>query len=246
MWSKGAKSAPAPGNMNLFIGEEEDIPDTRFGFLLPRRRDWARSRCRIVGYVLPFDPRDYADRGALRARLGYDASPLIICAIGGTAIGKELLELCGQAYPIAREAIKNLRMVLVCGPRLAAGDLDIPAGVEVRGYVPALYEHLAASDLAIVQGGGSVTLELTALGRPFLYFPIEGHFEQEITVAGRLRRHGAGVNLRASTTTPARLAEAIAANIGKPVSYAKIRTDGARTAAVCIAELLGWPAPCGA
>ena len=48
---------------------------------------------------------------------------------------------------------------------------------EVRGYVPNLYQHFAACDLAVVQGWGTTTLELTALSRPFLYFPREQHFE---------------------------------------------------------------------
>lgn len=239
-WARGYRQAPPLGWLNLFIGQEEDVPEKRFGLFLPRRRDWAKARCRFVGYVLPFDPADYADQAASRARLGYDASPLVVCAIGGTAIGKGLLELCGRAFPIVRAAISDLRMVLVCGPRLAPADLNVPASVEVRGYVPALYEHLAASDLAVVQGGGTVTLELAALRRPFLYFPIEGHSEQEVSVAGRLRRHGAGVKLRTSETTPAGLAQAIAAHIGRPVSYAAIPTEGARVAARLIAEFAGW------
>jgi UDP:flavonoid glycosyltransferase YjiC (YdhE family) len=206
--------------------------------MLPNRREWAKRRYRFVGHVLPFDPADYADRARLRSRLGYDAGPLIVCSIGGTAIGKQLLELCGKVYPILREEIPDLRMVLVGGPRLAAGSLDVPPGVETRGYVPALYEHFAASDLAIVQGGATATLELTALRRPFLYFPIEGHCEQEIQVAARLARYQAGVRMALSRTTPQALARMILATIGKKVAYAPIAVDGARQAAMLICELL--------
>ena len=41
--------------------------------------------------------------------------------------------------------------------------LDIPKEMDVRQYIPNLYEHFAASDLVVVQGGGTATLELTAL-----------------------------------------------------------------------------------
>ncbi len=129
-------------------------------------------------------------------------------------------------------------MILVCGPRLAAESLDVPQGVEVRGYVPNLYQHLAASDLAVVQGGGTTTMELTALRRPFLYFPLENHREQQILVAGALKRHGAGINMTYSETTPESLAETILSNIGREVTYPPIPADGARKAAQLINELL--------
>ena len=72
-----------------------------------------------------------------------------------------------------------------------------------------------------------MTLELTALRRPFLYFPLEGHSEQQIVVAGRLARHGAGVRMSLSQTTPQEFAKAIFTNIGKPATYPAIASDGA-------------------
>lgn len=237
-WAKGYKRTHEYVDMSLFVGEERDVPDERFGFLLPNRRDWATTQCKFVGYIPPFDPEQYTDTEKVRSRLGYGSSPTVTCAIGGTAIGKELLELCGRAFPIARERINGLRMVLVCGPRLAEDSLDVPEGVEVRGYVPRLHEHLAASDLAIVQGGGTVTLELTALRRPFIFFPIEGHCEQEVHVANRLARHGAGIKMIQSQTNPSLLADEIVRNIGRQVSFSSIPVDGARIAAELIADLL--------
>lgn len=120
---------------------------------------------------MPFDPAEFADRGELRRRLGYEEAPLVVAAIGGTAIGRELLQLCTDAYPRLRELVPDVRLVLVCGPRLDPASFDLPGGVEARGYLPQLCEHLAACDVAVVQGGGTTTLELTALRRPFLYSP---------------------------------------------------------------------------
>ena len=58
--------------------------------------------------------------------------------------------------------------------------------------MPDLYRHLAVCDLAVVQGGLTTTMELTANRRPFLYFPLGHHFEQTIHVRHRLGRYGAG------------------------------------------------------
>jgi UDP:flavonoid glycosyltransferase YjiC (YdhE family) len=222
----------------LFAGEEEDLPNDRFGFLLPNRREWARKHCQFLGYVLPFSPSEYADRRAAREKLGYNSETLILCSIGGTAIGNDLLELCGKAYPFIKKNVPDIRMILVCGPRLDPESLHSPDGVEVRGYVPSLWEHFAASDLAIVQGGGTTTAELTALRRPFIYFPLAEHFEQELYIAGRLERQGAGVRMKYSETTPESLAEVVLSNLGKDVHYPRIPTDGARKAAQIINEYL--------
>ena len=128
-------------------------------------------------------------------------------------------------------------MMLVCGPRIDPASIEVPSGVEVRGYVPRLYEHLAACDVAIVQGGGTTTLELTALRRPFIYLPLEDHFEQNLVVAKRLERHRAGQRLLYSKTTPEMLAEAIMGQLGREASWPPIPTDGARRAAELINEL---------
>ncbi len=238
IWSQDYKLLSEGNNLALFVGEPEDIPEKNFGFLLPNRRDHAETHYKFIGYILPFDRAEYTNKARIRANLGYGQEPLVICSIGGTSIGKNLLELCGQAYPLIKKKTPNLRMILICGPRLAPESLKVPQGVETKGYVPHLYQHLAASDLAIVQGGATTTLELTALRRPFLYFPLEGHCEQEIHVAQRLTRHQAGVKMSYSQTTPRSLAEKVFSNLGKEVTYKPVSTDGAHKAAQLISRLL--------
>jgi len=238
IWVQNCKLFSDGKNLALFVGELEDIFNKSFGFLLPNRRDYAKEYYKFIGYIFPFDPAEYADKARTRAKLGYGEEPLVVCSIGGTSIGKELLELCGQAYPIIKEEVSDLRMILVCGPRLSVESIEVPEGVEFRGYVPDLYEHFAVSDLAVVVGGGTTTLELTALRRPFIYFPMRGHFEQEVHVAGRLDRYKAGIKMSYSQTTPEVLAKKVISNLGKEVSYAPIPTDGAQKAAQLIGQLL--------
>ncbi len=229
---------PSVVDLGLFVGEKDDIPDRSFGFLLPNRRRYAEDRkLNFLGYIVPFNPPDYSDRSLLKQKLGYGAGPLVVCSIGGTSIGKELLELCAQAFPIASQSAPGLKMVLVCGPRLDPTTVSVPAGVETRGYVPALYEHFAASDVAVVQGGGTTTLELTALGRPFVFFPVEGHSEGQV-VLRRLARHGAGTMMSLSRTTPEDLARQILDHLHSGATYPAIAMNGAREAAGLLAGLL--------
>jgi UDP:flavonoid glycosyltransferase YjiC (YdhE family) len=237
MWARRYKNFPS-GITHLFVGEPEDVPDTAFGFMLPNRRDWAKAHCKFLGYITCFDSADYADKVKVRTRLGYGEEPLVICSIGATAVGQSLLRLCGMAFPIIRERIPDLHMVLVCGPSFRPDSLEVPTGVDVRGYVPDLHEHFAACDLAIVMGTGASTIELTAIRRPFLYFPLEKHFEHCVHVAGRISRHRAGVKMRYYETTPESLAEQVVSDLGKEVTHAPIPTDGAEKAAGVIAEIL--------
>ncbi len=224
---------------HFFVGELEDIHDIKAGFLLPNCREWAKENCKFLGYVIRFDPAEYADKAKIRAKLGYGQEPLVVCALGGASFGKELLELCGRAYPILKKEIPDLRMVIVCGSLLSPESLDLPKDVDIRTYVPDLYKHFAASDLAVVVGGGTSTIELTALKRPFLYFPLEQQFDQQIYIPERLARHRAGVRMSYYETTPEVLAEKVIANLGKDVKYAQIPTDGAQKAAQLIRHLLG-------
>jgi UDP:flavonoid glycosyltransferase YjiC (YdhE family) len=224
-------SRPTQQDLTLFIGEPEDVPDRRFGFLLPNRREYARRYYHFVGYTFPFDPADYSDKKKVRAALGYDDErPLVVCSVGA-----DLLRLCAASYPHIQERVEDVRMMLVCGPRIDPASIEVPSGgVEVRGYVPRLYEHLAACDVAIVQGGGTTTLELTALRTPFIYFPLEDHFEQNLVVAKRLARHRAGQRLLYSQTTPERLAEAVYWQLGREANWPEIPSDGAQQAAKLI------------
>jgi UDP-N-acetylglucosamine:LPS N-acetylglucosamine transferase len=237
-WTQQHRVTSRSHSAALFIGEPADIADRRFGPFFPNRRRYAENRLAYIGYILTFRPELLPPKDKLRSELGYGPGPLIIGTVGGTSVGRELLELCGQANPLALARVPGLRLVLVCGPRLDPDRLDVPDGVEKRGFVPDLYRHLATADLVITQGGGTTTLELTALRVPFLFFPVKGQAEQELTIAKRLARHKAGVRMDLAGTTPASLADAMVKNIGSPAFYPPLPCDGAGRAADIIIERL--------
>jgi hypothetical protein len=80
-------------------------------------------------------------------------------------------------------------------------------------------------------------MELTANQRPFLYFPLAHHFEQNFHVRHRLDRYRAGRHVDFATSTPESIAAAIADEIGRTPDYEPVATDGAASAAAMIAEL---------
>jgi pimeloyl-ACP methyl ester carboxylesterase/predicted glycosyltransferase len=223
----------------LFVGNPEDVVDGTFGPGLPRIRDWTRQHFDFPGYILPFDPAEFADRETLRCRLGFRADEQVVfVAVGGTGVGHHLIRKVVAAFPTARRLAPELRMIVVAGPRIDPASLPQARGLEYRGFVPDLYAHLAACDLAVVQGGLSTCMELTAAKRPFLYFPLRRHFEQQIHVTHRLDRYGAGTRMDYHQTDPEALAHAIAAGLKRPVAYRDVETDGARRAAALLTELI--------
>jgi pimeloyl-ACP methyl ester carboxylesterase/predicted glycosyltransferase len=224
----------------LFVGSAADVVPGTFGPDLPVIRDWTEDHFAFPGYVTGFDPAETADRAALRAELGYGPDEAVcLVTVGGSGVGESLLRRVIAAYPAARRRVPGLRMVVVAGPRIDPASLPAHKGLEVRAYVHQLYRHLAACDLAVVQGGLTTAMELTANRRPFLYFPLVHHFEQCLVVPHRLDRYRAGRRMDyAAVADPEVLAEAIAAEIGREVDYAPVETDGAARAAALLAELL--------
>jgi pimeloyl-ACP methyl ester carboxylesterase/predicted glycosyltransferase len=223
----------------IFVGHREDIVPDSFGPGLPAIADWTADHYDFAGYVTGFDPTELADRERLRAELGYrPGEQVCIVTVGGSGVGRSLLERIMAAFPEAKQFVPELRMIVVAGPRIDPGSLPAHDGLEVRAYVPELYRHLAACDLAVVQGGLTTSMELTANRRPFLYFPLRHHFEQNFHVRHRLERYGAGRRMDFETETPETIARAIAEEIGREVDYHPVETDGAAVAAAQIAELL--------
>jgi len=223
----------------IFVGNTEDVIPESFGPGLPDIPSWTASHYDFAGHVTGFDPGELRDREKLRAELGYGpAEQVCVVSVGGSGVGRALLERVMAAFPRASSLVPGLRMIVVAGPRIDPATLPEHDGLEVRAFVPDLYRVLAACDLAVVQGGLTTSMELTANRRPFLYFPLRHHFEQSFHVHHRLQRYGAGRRMDFDTSTPETIALAIAEEIGREVEYRPVESDGAARAAALLAELL--------
>jgi pimeloyl-ACP methyl ester carboxylesterase/UDP:flavonoid glycosyltransferase YjiC (YdhE family) len=233
---------PRLRDLSMFIGSFDELPDLPFGPGLPGIRSWSRRWFSPVPYVIPFNPAAYRDRASLRRRLGHPQDrPLLVAAVGGTAVGTSLLELTCDAFTRLRKEVPDAQMMLVTGPRIDPRQLPDLEGIDKRGYVPDLFEHLACADAAVVQGGLSTTMELVATGRPFIYFPLRRHWEQQHFVTHRLGHYRAGLRMDYATTSPDNLADAMRTALthnGTGPGYRRIPRGGEHRAAERVAALL--------
>src|SRR4051812_39849710 len=222
----------------LFVGNPDDVVPSSFGPGLPAIPEWTAAHYDFTGYVTGFDPAEIADRAALRAEFGLGDEPVCVVAVGGSGVGTHLLRRAVAAYPALADRVPGVRMVVVTGPRIDPASLAAPPGVQVVGWLPDLHKMLAASDVALVQGGLTTTMELTAAGRPFVYVPLRNHFEQNVHVRHRLAQYGSGRCVPWEEADPERLAGELATLVGTEPRYRPVETDGAARAAALLADLL--------
>jgi pimeloyl-ACP methyl ester carboxylesterase/predicted glycosyltransferase len=222
----------------IFVGDPDDVVPGTFGSGLPAIREWTEQHYEFAGYVTGPDA-EAVDRLQARAELGFGPGEQVcVVTVGGSGVGAALLRRVVEAYPEAKRLVPGLRMVVVAGPRIDPATIPVVDDLDVRGYVHDLHRLLTASDLAVVQGGLTTTMELTASRRPFLYFPLGHHFEQNFHVRHRLERYGAGRAMDFATAGPEEIAAAIAEEIGREVGYLPVEPGGATRAAGIIADLL--------
>jgi predicted glycosyltransferase len=227
-------------DQQVFVGEPGDVVDESFGPGLPNIREWTTAHFEFCGYVTGFDPPTPDEVARSRHELGYDEGDrLCVVAVGGSAVGEPLLRRVLEAVPLARARIPELRFLVVTGPRIDPGVLPPVDGVDVRGFVPDLYLRMAAADVAVVQGGLTTTMELTAARVPFVYVPLQHHFEQNFHVRHRLEQYRAGQCASyAEVSDPEWLAETLLKLLETEVSYRPVEPGGAARAAALMAELL--------
>jgi pimeloyl-ACP methyl ester carboxylesterase/predicted glycosyltransferase len=231
---------PRVRDRSVFVGNPTDVVTDRFGPGLPRIREWTQQNFDFSGYVTGFVPPDADARSRTRRRLGVRPDQrLCVVTVGGSGVGEHLLQRVLEAVPVVRHRLPDLHFLVVTGPRIDPSSLPRRRGVRIRGHVPRLYEHLAACDVAVVQGGLTTCMELTANRTPFLYVPLEHHFEQNIHVRYRLDRYDAGNHMcYADVCDPEQLADAICKTLEVGADFRPVETDGAARAAGMLAELL--------
>ncbi|MGC4938976.1 alpha/beta fold hydrolase [Kribbella sp. DT2] len=214
---------------SLFVGDPEDIVPDSFGPDLPRIREWTEQNYTFTGYITGFQPPPRQLSGP----------PRCLVTVGGSGVGSSLLQRVLDAVPAIQRLVPGITFDVVTGPRIKPSSLPVVPGVRLHGYLPDLHLYLGKADVVITQGGLTTCMELTAQRVPFVYIPLQHHFEQNFHVTARLDRYRAGHRLEyADAADPDRLAEAVAKALTDLIDYLPVSTDGADRAARLLNELL--------
>ncbi|TAJ29735.1 glycosyltransferase [Bosea sp. (in: a-proteobacteria)] len=211
--------------------------------VLPLARSWPMTaelagKLRYVGYL---------GNTVASPPLSGDGAGEILVSGGGSAAATPLFELALEA---ARLSSGPQWHVLV-GRGVSEGDFarlaaSAPANATVERARPDFPALLARCALSISQAGYNTVLDLVAAGRPAIVVPFDAGGETEQGVrADALAQAGIATCLRLDALTPQRLADAVAAGIGRPVPRGLIAIDDGRRAAAAVKRLLArrrWPA----
>lgn len=196
----------------VYIGNVEEIPNERFGFLLPSRRKWAQQHCRFVKPIVGFEPDDFADQDVLRKRLGLPVGRRMFLALVGPE-GNYLHRMAQieRAFEFLEQDFPGSYFILV------APEVGGKNGIQYHYYLEKLYEYFAASDCVLIQSGYGKVAELAALGIPFIAIPLDYHFEQEYMMAHRLESYRVGKLLPLRDYSPNEIAQEVKKALQKQI-----------------------------
>lgn len=212
--------------LRIFADTLESVP--------PRLRGWVQHNFLVTGPIV--QPDTATAQELRRTLLGSSGKTRIVCfTVGGTAIGKHLLDLAWENRKMLSESLDAL-LVFITGPRIDPKRYVGDGCVVALGMVTDATSHFEASDCVVTQGGASTLNELEVLGKPTVCVPIGGHWEQERN-AQRFSRRSNFVVVSPDRLSPGSLLFAINRAMGAPPSGRK-QVDGATLAARAILGLL--------
>ncbi|MGH7463692.1 MAG: undecaprenyldiphospho-muramoylpentapeptide beta-N-acetylglucosaminyltransferase [Longimicrobiales bacterium] len=189
----------------------------------------------ILALGNPIRPPDTTiDAATARAEFGLSRDAVVLLVVGGSqgarAVNETLLAALEQVAAGAFEdRPAGLEILWATGPnhidavraRLAPLSLQ---WVKTFGYIDAMPEALAATDVAVSRAGAMATAELLAWGRPMVLVPLPtAAADHQTHNAEALQKAGAAVMLRESEMTPEWLWQQILSLTGDAARLAEMR-----------------------
>jgi UDP:flavonoid glycosyltransferase YjiC (YdhE family) len=134
---------------------------------------------------------------------------LVVVSIGGTSVGKYLIDFL---YKNSEEITRNLDclILVLLGPRIDPANYETISKGALRfvPFIPNILELFKAADCVVSQAGASTLNEVASVRTPCVIFPIENHFEQEANAKRFSEKYGFVV-LKYSELTPKTLVDSV-------------------------------------
>jgi UDP-N-acetylglucosamine--N-acetylmuramyl-(pentapeptide) pyrophosphoryl-undecaprenol N-acetylglucosamine transferase len=180
-------------NPRILADEIDSIPESL--------RNRTMQTFSIVGPILPDPPEE--SQSALKEKIlqdhfgvATDNMKLIVVSVGGTAIGKYLVDFFAKkSEELSREL--SSQIIVLLGPRIDPSAFGRIQNDSIRfiSFTSNIMGYLKASDCVVCQAGASTLNEILAMGTPCVTVPISNHFEQVANARRFAGRYGF-VNLR--------------------------------------------------
>lgn len=175
------------------------------------------------------------ERGAARRRLGVPEDAVCLTVMGGS-LGSKVLNDSVGALVEACAATPNLAVVHICGARNIDDPAPVvPAGVHyVRcGYVTAMQDVYAATDVMVCRAGASTVAEVATVGVAAVLVPWQGASEDhQSRNAAWLGDNGAAVVIAESRWARSEALETVAGLVGDPTRREQLATAARRLGAL--------------
>jgi predicted glycosyltransferase/GT2 family glycosyltransferase len=204
------------------------------------------AKTRFTGYFRRPEPlRPIAE---VRQELGAIETPLVVVSAGGGKDGAPLIKAFLKA--VQRGYLPPMSASVVAGPQMPAGDfakmVDLAAGLPGVTLVPFrrdLDSHVAAADVVVTMGGYNSVWEAVGAGKRPIVAPRRGGADEQPLRAARLAALGLATVVPPEELSPARLAEAINAELAQNFTPALqvnlgVEFDGLDKAGKALAKIL--------
>jgi UDP:flavonoid glycosyltransferase YjiC (YdhE family) len=161
---------------------------------------------------------------------------LVVVSIGGTSVGKYLIDFL---YKNSEEITSNLDclILVLLGPRIDPANYETISKGAFRlvPFMTNTLELFKAADCVLTQAGASTLNEVASVSTPCVIFPIENHFEQEANAARFSKKYGFVV-LKYSELTPKTLVDSVKQSLQTAIKQEHF--DGAEMATDQILRLI--------
>lgn len=171
--NRSLKKAFLKQNIRIFADDADALPKSEL------MKKWVSENFHIVGPImddLPAKPKKELKHDLFQLQ---DDRRLVVFTIGGTSIGRTLVEFVIRNADEISSSL-NAHLGVLLGPRLDAASFSSLGSLNltVVPFTKDSIRYFKAADCVVTQAGAPTLNEVASLGTPCVCVPIANHWEQ--------------------------------------------------------------------